>query len=442
MDVLFVFHTYFWPLIIAAAVFFSFWISRSKDSQRKFGRLPPGPTPAPVVGNFFQIFRKEPYKYYLELSKKHGSVFTLWFANTPVVVISGYQALKDSMIGMGSEFSGRANYPILMKVTNGYGILVSSGERWKQLRRFSLSTLKNFGMGRHTIEDKVKEEAKCLVQTFSTFGESPFNPGFMINKAVCNVICSIIFGQRFEFDDPRLDLMIEAVIDYFRVLSSPLGQEKHNPNTEFNFNNLLSTTWSMFSAGTETTSSSIRQSLLLMMKHPDVQARVQREIDEVVGHGRCPSLEDRQKMPYTDAVIHEVQRHMDLAPTAVPHKMFNDTEFKKYLIPKGTIVLPLLSSVLSDPTLWKNPNNFDPENFLDEEGQFKKNDAFVVFGMGKRACLGEALARVELFILFTSLLQHFTFKATQPHEKIDITPAVCSFGRVPRFYQCYAVQRA
>ncbi|KAF5904381.1 cytochrome P450 2M1-like, partial [Clarias magur] len=430
----------FWPIFIVTAIFFFIWKSRSKNDS-KFGRLPPGPAPSPVVGNFFQVRVKEPYRYYLELSKTYGPVFTLWFANTPVVVISGYQALKDSLIGMGNEFSGRANYPLLMRSTKGYGILVSSGERWKQLRQFCLSTLRNFGMGHRSSEDKVKKEASCLVQTFSTFGDSAFNPRHFIDKAVCNVICSIIFGQRFESDDPHLKFMLEAICDYFNVLSSPLGQaynifpkivglfpgrlhdmfskveklkdflkleaearmktldpsshpkdfieafllqmekEKHNPNTEFHLNNLLSTLWTMFGAGTETTSSTIRQSLLLMMKHPDIQARVQREIDEVVGRDRSPSIDDRQNMPYTDAVIHEVQRTMDISPTAVPHKMFYDTEFMNYLIPKGTLILPLLSSVLSDPKLWKNPDTFDPENFLDEEGSFKRTDAFVVFGM-------------------------------------------------------------
>ncbi|KAM9468905.1 cytochrome P450 2M1-like [Clarias gariepinus] len=500
MDLLFVLQANFWPIFFVTAVFFFIWKSRSKD-HLKFGRLPPGPAPSLVVGNFFQVRVKEPYKYYLELSKKYGPVFTLWFANTPVVVISGYQALKDSFIGMGNAFSGRANYPLLMRATNGYGPLVSSGERWKQLRQFCLSNLRNFGMGHRSSEDKVKKEASCLVQTFSTFGDSAFNPRHLIDKAVCNVICSIIFGQRFESDDPQLKFMLEVIDEYFKILNTPLGQaynifpkivglfsgqlhdlfskmeklkgifkleaearmktldpssnpkdlieafllqmekEKHKPSTEFHLNNLLSTTWTMFSAGIETTTSTIRQSLLLMMKHPEIQARVQREIDEVVGRDRWPSIDDRQNMPYTDAVIHEVQRSMDIAPTAVPHKIFYDTEFMNYLIPKGTVILPLLSSVLFDPELWKNPDNFDPENFLDEEGKFKRTDAFVVFGIGKRACLGESLARVELFIMFTSLLQHFTFRATQPLEEIETTPVICSFGRIPRSYDCYAVHR-
>uniref|UniRef100_A0AAR2K2K4 Cytochrome P450 2M1-like n=1 Tax=Pygocentrus nattereri TaxID=42514 RepID=A0AAR2K2K4_PYGNA len=493
------FKTFF--IIILVVILFLLWRSRGKERRMILERLPPGPSPAPVLGNVLQLRVKEPYKYYIELSKKYGSIFTIWLLDTPVVVISGYQALKDSMIGLGDEFSGRSDYPLLRKVTSGYGLLISSGDRWKQLRRFSITTMKNFGMGRRSIEDKVKEEASCLKQAFSTFGDSAFNPKDLLTEAVSKVICSVMYGQKLQSGDPQLQLLLRAINAYFGVLSSPLGQlynifpgifglfsgqlhdvfaiveeakaslkievearmktldpsslprdfieafliqmeeEKHNPNTEFNLNNLLCTLWNLLSAGSETTST-LRHSLLLMMKHPDVQARVQKEIDEVVGSDRCPSIDDRQNMPYTDAVIHEIQRSMDITPTAVPHKTLCDTEFNNYLIPKGTTVLPLLSSVLSDPELWKNPDNFDPENFLDENGRFKRNEAFVVFGMGKRACLGEALARVELFIFFTSLLQQFTFKATQPPEEIDITPTICSFGRVPRSYECYAVSRA
>uniref|UniRef100_A0A3B4EQC2 Uncharacterized protein n=1 Tax=Pygocentrus nattereri TaxID=42514 RepID=A0A3B4EQC2_PYGNA len=157
-------------VVVIIAVLFVLWRSRGKERRRMLERLPPGPSPVPVLGNFLQLHVKEPYKHYIELSKKYGPVFTVWFANTPVVVISGYQALKDSMIGLGEEFSGRSAYPLLMKVTNGYGLLVSSGDRWKQLRGFCLTTLKNFGMG----------QASCLVQTFSTFGGT---------KLLLSVIC-------------------------------------------------------------------------------------------------------------------------------------------------------------------------------------------------------------------------------------------------------------
>ncbi|KAF4104218.1 cytochrome P450 2M1-like [Onychostoma macrolepis] len=498
MDILLVLKTNVVSIVMAVLALLLLWKIRGKQSS--FERLPPGPATYPLLGNLFQFNIKEAYKYYLELSNRYGSVVTIWLANTPVVIISGYQALKDTMIGLGEEFSGRAIYPLLMKSTYGYGVLSTSGHRWKEMRRFTLTTLKNFGMGRRSIEERVREEAEILVEMFKNCEGSAFSPAKMLMIAVSNVICSIVFGHRFELEDPQFKSLLQTVNTYFSILSSPLGQiynifprlvglfpgkhkqlfkgldeareyckreaqarmnmqdsscpqdfieafvlkmkeEKDKPNTEYHLSNLVSVIWNMFSAGTETTSSTLRHALLLMMKNPDIQERVQRELDEVIGQDRWPSVEDRQNLPYTDAVIHEVQRSMDLAPISVPHKMMCDTEYNGYVVPKGVMVFPLLSSVLIDPKLWKNPNCFDPENFLDADGRFQKNDAFVVFGIGKRACLGEALARTELFIFFTSLLQHFTFKATVPPEELDTTPTNCSFGRMPLTYECYAIPR-
>ncbi|XP_073673764.1 cytochrome P450 2M1-like [Garra rufa] len=498
MDILLALETNVVSVVMAVLALLLLWKIRGKQSR--FDRLPPGPAPNPLLGNLFQFNMKEACKFYLELSKTYGSVVTIWLANTPVVIISGYQALKETMIGLGEEFSGRAIYPLMMKSTYGYGVLATSGHRWKEMRKFSLATLKNFGMGRRSIEERVQEEAENLVEMFKKCKGSAFSPADMLFNAVNNVICSIVFGHRFEFEDPQFKSLLRTVNDYFAILSSPLGQiynifprlvslfpgkhhqlfkdleeareyckreaqvrmnildlsspqdfieafvlkmkeEKDKPDTEYHLDNLVSVVWNMFSAGTETTSSTIRHALLLMMKHPDVQECVQREIDEVVGQDRWPLVEDRQKLPYTDAVIHEIQRHMDLAPIAVPHKMMCDTEYNGYVIPKGVMVFPLLSSVLIDPKRWKNPNCFDPENFLDADGQFKKNDAFVVFGIGKRACLGEALARIEIFIFFTFLLQQFTFNAIVPPEELDTTPKNSSFGRIPRIYECYAIPR-
>ncbi|XP_042564672.1 cytochrome P450 2M1-like isoform X2 [Clupea harengus] len=500
MDILSVLQTNFLSLVLGVIVFVLLWMNRGKKSS--FERLPPGPPPSPIVGNLFQIDLAEPYKYYLQLCNKYGSVCTIWLANKPVIILSGYQAIKDALVTQGEEFNGRAQYPLLVRSTNGFGVLASSGQRWKYLRRFSIMTLKNFGMGRRSVEERVQEEARSLVKAFHEFDGAVFNPKELLCNAVSNVICSIVFGHRFEYKDPEFLLLYDTVNAYFDVLNSPIGilyntfpkfvecipgkhkklfallqkaqdyvknqaeirlkhldanstpqdyteafmikmiQEKDLPNSEFHYDNLVSSVWNLFAAGTETTSSTMRHALLMMIKHPDIQARVHKEIDEVIGQERSPSMDDRSKMPYTDAVIHEVQRSLDLAPTSVPHKVNVDTEFKKYFIPKDTMVLPLLSSVLIDPNLWKNPENFDPENFLDEKGRFKKNDAFLVFGLGKRACLGEGLARMELFLFFSSLLQHFTFVGTKPAEEIDTTPTSCSFGMMPRSYDFYAKPRA
>uniref|UniRef100_A0A8C7UK43 Uncharacterized protein n=1 Tax=Oncorhynchus mykiss TaxID=8022 RepID=A0A8C7UK43_ONCMY len=485
MDVLHILQTNFVSIIIGFVVIILLWMNRGKQSN---SRLPPGPAPIPLLGNLLRMDVKAPYKLYMELSKKYGSVFTVWLGSKPVVVISGYQAIKDAFVTQGEEFSGRANYPVIMTVSKGYGVLVSSGKRSKDLRRFSLMTLKTFGMGRRSIEERVQEEAKMLVKAFGEYRDSVVNPKELLCNCVGNVICSIVFGHRFENDDPMFhsSLFIESSIalnmynmfprivwcfpgnhhemfaivnkakdyiqeqaeirlktlnisepqDFIEAFLVKMLEEKDDPNTEFNNDNMVMTAWSLFAAGTETTSSTLRQSFLMMIKYPHIQESVQKEIDEVIG-SRVPTVDDRVKMPYTDAVIHEVQRYMDLSPTSVPHKVMRDREFYNYHIPEGTMVLPLLSSVLVDPKLFKNPDEFDPENFLDENGVFKKNDGFFAFGVGKRACPGEALARVELFLFFTSVLQRFTFTGTKPPEEINIEPACSSFGRLPRSYDCY-----
>uniref|UniRef100_A0A671L919 Uncharacterized protein n=1 Tax=Sinocyclocheilus anshuiensis TaxID=1608454 RepID=A0A671L919_9TELE len=106
-------------------------------------------------------------------------------------------------------------------------------------------------------------------------------------------------------------------------------------------------------------------------------------------------MADRVDMPYTEAVIHEMQRFGDVVPLGFPKKA-------------GTSITVNLSSVLHDPNEWETPNTFDPGHFMNENGQFRKRDAFLPFSAGKRACLGEQLARQVIFLFFTTLLQQFT----------------------------------
>ncbi|XP_042152587.1 cytochrome P450 2M1-like [Oncorhynchus tshawytscha] len=188
---------------------------------------------------------------------------------------------------------------------------------------------------------------------------------------------------RLEADRRLKSLDTSNPQDYFDVFLVKMLEEKDQPGTEFNYDNLFPCVWDLFAASTETLSSTLSHACLMMIKYPDIQEKVQKEIDEVIGSNRVPTADDRHKMPYTEAVIHEIQRSMCLAPTAVPHQMTRDTTFHNYHIPKGTTVFPLLSSVLFDPKLFKKPDEFYPENFLDENGRFKENNGFLAFGLGK-----------------------------------------------------------
>uniref|UniRef100_A0A3Q0R2P7 Uncharacterized protein n=1 Tax=Amphilophus citrinellus TaxID=61819 RepID=A0A3Q0R2P7_AMPCI len=124
-----------------------------------------------------------------------------------------------------------------------------------------------------------------------------------------------------------------------------------------------------------------------------------------------PSTTDRENMPFTDAVIHEIQRMANIVPLNVVHMANRNTTLDKYSIPKGTMIMPTLHSVLHDESIWETPHLFNPQHFLDQDGKFRKRDAFIPFSAGKRVCLGEQLARMELFLFFTSLLQRFSLSA-------------------------------
>ncbi|XP_067317015.1 cytochrome P450 2G1-like [Anolis sagrei] len=471
----------------------------SKRKQLHKGRLPPGPTPLPLIGNFLQIKPAETLKSLLKLREKYGPVFTVYFGPHPVLVLCGHQAVKEALIDKAEEFSGRITTPSLVPTFQEYGVSFSNGARWKEMRQFSLTVLRSFGMGKRSIEERIQEEGQFLLEEFRKTKENPFDPTFFLSRAFSNIICSIIFGKRFDYEDKEFQALMvmtnkfvwemstlwaqfyniygnylnyipgisntiydamdmklfiakrikknqetldpNLLRDYIDCFLIQMEKEKDNPGSEFIMQNLEGNILNLFIGGTETGASTLRYGFLLLMKYSEVQAKVHEEIDRVIGRNRIPNTGDRRQMPYTDAVIHEVQRYSDVIPMNVAHMVTCDTEFRGYHIPKGMMVLPLLSTVLHDPTMFKYPNAFNPENFLDEYGCFKMNDAFVPFSSGKRICLGESLARMELFLFFTTILQNFQLKSLVPPEDIDLAFQKSGFANIPPFYQLSVIPR-
>uniref|UniRef100_A0A2K5KM37 unspecific monooxygenase n=1 Tax=Cercocebus atys TaxID=9531 RepID=A0A2K5KM37_CERAT len=131
------------------------------------------------------------------------------------------------------------------------------------------------------------------------------------------------------------------------------------------------------------------------------------------------------------------QRFITLVPSNLPHEATRDTIFRGYIIPKGTVIVPTLDSVLYDNQEFPDPEKFKPEHFLDENGKFKYSDYFKPFSAGKRVCVGEGLARMELFLLLSAILQHFNLKPLVDPKDIDISPVNIGFGCIPpRFKLC------
>ncbi|XP_070762713.1 cytochrome P450 2F3-like [Enoplosus armatus] len=485
-------------LISAGLLIALVWVL-SQKSRKQFC-LPPGPSGLPIIGNLLQLNKRAPFKTLQKLSESYGPVITVYLGRQRTVVLVGYDAVKEALVDQADDFTGRGPLPFLVRATKGYGLGISNGERWRQLRRFTLTTLRDFGMGRKGMEEWIQEESKHLVARMNSTKATPFDPTYFMSCTVSNVICCLVFGQRFSYDDDRFLHVLQIISEILKFGSSPWGmlynifprlmewlpgqqhkmfarieelrefimrkiqehqdtldpssprdyidcfltrlsQEKHIPTTEFHYDNLVSTVMNLYLAGTETTSSTLRFALSVLIKYPKIQENMLQEIDTVIGQERCPCMEDRKSLPFTDAVIHEIQRLMDIVPMSIPHYALHDISFRGYTIPKATVIVPLLHSVLKEEKQWATPWSFNPEHFLDQNGNFKKNPAFLPFSAGKRSCVGESLARMEIFLFLVSLLQHFIFSCPGGPDIVDLSPEYSSFANVPRVYKIIATPR-
>ncbi|XP_043945728.1 cytochrome P450 2K3-like [Protopterus annectens] len=373
--------------------FFSICYFYFKSKNSKAFRFPPGPTPLPLIGNLHQLAIKRPDLTLMKLSEKYGTVYTFHMGMQKVVVLTGYDTVKDALINHAEEFGNRGKVPILKMSSKEIGIVFSNGESWKQMRRFTLSTLRDFGMGKKTLESRILDETAALIKVFESFRGQPFENTLIMNSALANIICSIVFGQRFEYDDEKFIQLLKLINENIRLVVSVFVQlynafpflgflpgvhkkvinnrasfrkavEKllmkskstvnasdirsyadaflvkqqtetaKNEATYFYDENLTESASNLFIAGTETTSTTLRWGFLLMAKYPEIQKNVQEEINSIIGPMRPPTVEDRKNMPYCNAVIHEIQRYGNVIPMNVLHETSVDTHFHGYFLPK------------------------------------------------------------------------------------------------------------
>lgn len=436
--------------------------------NRRPANFPPGPRAFPIVGNMFTVDHNRTHESLTQLAGKYGDVYSMRMGQLWMVVLNGSEVLKEALVNQGDSLADRPDLPLMMEITHGLGVGFSNGHIWRQQRRFALSTLKYFGFGKRSLEPVILDEFTHCAKDFNSYKGKPFNPHPVLGNAVSNIICSLVFGHRFEYSDERFMKVVKRFDKALEINGSLWGQlfnsfpllmrrlpgphqtflhilnhakdfireelEKHKQNWDpsdqrdyidcylneiqttkgqadstFHEENLVMCVLDLFVAGSETTSTTLRWGFLYMAKYPEIQAKVQAEIDSVVGQSRQLTMEDRANLPYTDAVIHEIQRIGNIVPLSVPHVTNRDIQLGGYTVPKGVTVIPNLTSVMFDKNEWETPGTFNPGHFLNKEGKFVKRAAFIPFSAGKRLCLGENLARMEIFLFFTSFMQHFTF---------------------------------
>ncbi|XP_039196501.1 cytochrome P450 2J2-like isoform X2 [Crotalus tigris] len=210
-------------------------------------------------------------------------------------------------------------------------------------------------------------------------------------------------------------------IDYYLL---QMEKSMNDPDSTYSEENLVQCILDFFFAGIDSILATLTWVLLFLTNHPHIQEKVKKEIEDVFGFSGSISYQDRKKLPYTNAVIHEMQRVKYVLLFGVPRQSTKDVKMKGYLIPKGSIIIPDLRSVLLDPEQWETPEEFNPNHFLDKDGKFIEWEEFLPFGIGQRACLGQQLARTEIFIFLISLLRAFSFQLPEGVKELNEAPVV------------------
>ncbi|XP_034635983.1 cytochrome P450 2J2 [Trachemys scripta elegans] len=304
------------------------------------------------------------------LAGKYGNIFSLQLGNLTFVIVNGFQLVKEVLVHQGEYFLGRPQIPLIYEIFGPFGLVTSNGHSWKQQRRFALSTLRNFGLGKRSLEERIQEESRYLTDAIEEEKGQPFDPHFKINNAVSNIICSITFGDRFEYHDSHFQKLL-------RLIDETLY--------------LQGTIWSQLYDSFPTIMKWIPGPHHTIFKNWE---KLKCFVCEMVAKHK-EDWNPSEPRDFIDCYLKEIAK-------------VREQRTKSRMT--GTVLIPNLTSVLFDKNEWETPHTFNPKHFL-EDGQFKKKETFLPFSAGKRGCLGEPLARIELFLFFTVLLQKFTFQA-------------------------------
>ena len=227
--------------------------------------------------------------------------------------------------------------------------------------------------------------------------------------------------------DPQNDEALNFIEAYQQEMSNENVSGKY-----FDEEHLYANSMAFFVAGSATTKDFIEWCLQVLVVIPQIQEKMRQEIDSVVGRDRKIMMQDKQMLPYCEAVIAEVERFASIVPLGLIHVVGNDTELGPYSLSKGTNVIINTFDIHFDPKLFPEPDKFRPERFLSADGKkFIRDDNIIGFGYGKRSCPGEPMARTEVFLYVTTFVQKYIITAP-PGVKLGLEAQMDFVSRIPK----------
>ncbi|CAI5454984.1 unnamed protein product [Caenorhabditis angaria] len=428
--------------------------------------LPPGPPPMIIFGNSPCVSVVTPEVTFLEYRELYGPVFTLHLGK-PTVVLASHETIHQGLITEGPHTAGRSSNESFTLFTNdrenGDGIILAMRQKWRDMR----SEITRFmgGLYGDRIDEIIRYHTRLLETEMLKISE---HKGLIdlrdpLAGAIANVIQQITIGKTFMFQDqefqdqlrdinavvkeimtgevflvnrfPVLKMLPEGLLrkwtnykksgfrlqQWFRTIledhlinrhqgdyMSYMVERKESGKAMFKDLSIILTCGDIWTGGMETTVTTLRWGIIYLLKNMEVQEKCHREIVEVFGEEE-PEMRRMLETPYVRATISEIQRLANVLPWAIPHKTLATCTIGGYTIPENTDLIPGIGAVLNDPEIFEDPKKFDPERFLDKSGNYVTLEKFRPFGLGPRSCLGERIARTELYMIFCTLVQNFKF---------------------------------
>ncbi|XP_011056303.1 PREDICTED: probable cytochrome P450 305a1 [Acromyrmex echinatior] len=421
----------------------------------------------------------------------------------PLIIVSGKDAVIEMMSRPQFDGRPNGFVHKLRTGGKRRGVLFTDGDIWRDQRRFVLKTLKEFGFGNVTMEDIILNDAVSLTSTIESLAKlGPItNLHNITSIAVLNSLWTLVAGTQFDLDNPKLTEILSVVNEIIRNTNVTGGILTHLPflryitpgltgftalnqrltrmwqfiRTEitnhkqtrthgefrdfidvyleemdtkqssssissFDEEQLISVVKDLFTAGVETTKNTIGFIITYLVVKQDVQRKVHEEIDRVLGTEILPRIVYKNRLPYLNATIAEVTRLANVGPTSIPHRAMTDSTLLGYEIKKNYTLLANLRSVHMDEQHWGDPKEFRPERFINDKGEYVEDPWLIPFGLGHRKCLGEILAKNNIFLFTACLLQKFQFVLPSEHPN-PILEGVDGFTIAPPHLNVIVIKR-